>query len=269
MRLFYWIIAFVILILIIPIITNNLMFEDTVSFLAPNGIAKDNEWIGFTASYFGAIVGGVVSGLFTYLGVKKTLTDKNKSEENDFRQRYRAIIDVQEIYNGEYFLRNLKNKSGRLIVTEQYKAIRALDLEDGYFNYIALTNSNAGKAINCKVRIKNKYPRKDYTHITEVEIPIIFENEKIFVPIDKIHDKKTGLILTNEKYFITQIFVEYQTYAKETVQIIREVNSNEELEKRIGVDTYLIKGEKDKSFTPLFEIKGSKNEWYFLEDIHS
>ncbi|MCU5002919.1 hypothetical protein CN504_13635 [Bacillus anthracis] len=207
-----------------------------------------------------------MSGLFTFLGVRKTLTAQEKKDKVEFRERYRTIIELQEIYNGDLMLRNLKHKSGRLIITPQYQYAISRDLSDGSFNYIEIHNSKIAKAFNCVVKVEIRLLPENLPFMTEVRIPIIFENEKVYIPIDKIHDDN-NVLLDNKKYIIKHIDVEYETYAKETIKIVRHVNSEVELEKRISIDEYSIKSDENSDFIPLYEVKGTKNEWYFLRDI--
>ena len=60
---------FIILILSLPIIANLALFSWGSSLT--NG--KLDTWIGFFATYYGAIKGGVVSGALTLLGVRITI----------------------------------------------------------------------------------------------------------------------------------------------------------------------------------------------------
>ena len=60
---------FIILILSLPIIANLALFSWGSSLT--NG--KLDTWIGFFATYYGAIIGGVVSGALPLLGVRITI----------------------------------------------------------------------------------------------------------------------------------------------------------------------------------------------------
>lgn len=61
-----------------PIILESVIFIENNSGVNN----KDNPWIGFTGGYYGAIFGGLISGLFTFLGVKETLKNKNEINKN-------------------------------------------------------------------------------------------------------------------------------------------------------------------------------------------
>lgn len=240
------------------------MFVQPFHWLVPTGISMDNVWIGYIATYFGAIIGGLISGLFTYLGVTKTLSAQKDKDDEEHKRNNRAILELQEIYGAELYLRNVKNKKGRLIITPQYKNAIALDLADAHFNYIQFRNSGPGKIINCSIKIEIEYIPSNETFTTKVTVPVIFEGENIYVPIDKIKGEN-NLILTGNKYYIKYILAEYETYTKELIRIERTFNV--ENNNRLGIDQYFIKHNKDSNFISLYEIKGTENEWYFLEDF--
>ncbi|WP_226673464.1 hypothetical protein [Rossellomorea aquimaris] len=250
--------------LLIPYITNLLMFARPYQWLAPNGIAIENPWIGYIATYYGATIGGLISGLFTYLGVKKTLAAQRIKDDEDHKRNHRAILEVQEIYGAELFLSNIKQRKGRLIITPQYKNAIALDLSDAHFNYIQFRNSGPGKIFNCSIKVEIEYFPSGGNFTTQVKVPVIFEGENIYVPIDKIKGENNQ-ILNGSQYFIKNIYSEYETYSKESIKIVREIK--EEGNKRLGIDQYSIKYKKDGNYVHLYEIEGTENEWYFLDDI--
>ncbi|XZF75590.1 hypothetical protein ACSBO6_18735 [Bacillus sp. AL-1R] len=256
--------AAVFIFLLIPYLTNMLMFIRPFNWLVPTGIAEDNVWIGYIATYYGAIIGGLISGLFTYLGVFKTLKVQKSNDNKELNQKHRAILELQEIYGAELFLRNLKRKKGRLIITQQYKNAISLDLSDAHFNYIQFHNSGPGKIFNCLIKIEIEYFPTGGTFITQVKVPIIFEDENIYVPIDKIIDEKNE-ILSGKEYFIKHIYTEYETFAQETIRIVRD--TREVNNKRTSFDQYSIKYKNGSDFVHLYSIEGSENEWYLLEDI--
>ena len=255
--------AAVFIFFVVPYLTNLLMFVRPQPWLVPTGISIDNPWIGFIATYFGALLGGIISGLFTYLGVNKTLNAQKEKDNNEFNAKHRAILELQEIYGAELYLRNIKQKKGRLIITPQYKHAIALDLSDGDFNFIQFRNSGPGKISNCVIKVETKFEQSCEIFVTEVKVPVIFEGESIYVPIDKIKGENNE-ILSDMKFFIKNINVEYDTYANETIKIVRNVN---EENRKLVVDKYSIKYNKLSSFVPLYEIEGTENEWYFIGDL--
>lgn len=69
-------ITILILLIFIPILINGLMFNQ--GLIKVHG-SNEDVWISSLASYFGAIIGGVVSGVLTLLGVQLTI---NKSSQD-------------------------------------------------------------------------------------------------------------------------------------------------------------------------------------------
>jgi hypothetical protein len=66
------------LMLIFPWITNELMF------LRDFRVAGDtNAWLGYQGSFWGAIIGGVISGAITLIGVRLTITQNNDSADKN------------------------------------------------------------------------------------------------------------------------------------------------------------------------------------------
>lgn len=59
--------------IIIPILTNCLMF---FSIFPVSGDEK--TWIGFLGSFWGAIIGGIISGAITLIGVRLTIEEQRK-----------------------------------------------------------------------------------------------------------------------------------------------------------------------------------------------
>lgn len=69
---------------------------DGFDFLVPeNGISKDNQWVGFIASYSGSIIGGVISGLLTLGGVLWTLKSGDRVDEiKSYPSKRKAILEL-------------------------------------------------------------------------------------------------------------------------------------------------------------------------------
>lgn len=265
----YWIhfiIGFVIFfILLFPLLTNRLMFLKSPKIFAPHGISNDAIWIGFFATFFGAIIGGGISGLFTYLGVKKTLLIQEETELKSFKDKHRTIIEVSELIDGGYLLKNHKVKNGRLILTQQYNYILENRLSDGHFNYIHLKNGGPGKAMNCKVKATIRYEDTNEYYTIEVFIPVVYENENIYIPFDRIFDDNGGQLEGNNQYRLTEVLLTYNTFAKEEIKIER---ISKEIEGKFqSTDSYSIKDTNDIEFSYLFNVKGTDDTWFYLKDF--
>jgi hypothetical protein len=250
-----------------PIFTNWLMFEQTPKFfgkLAPNGISENYIWIGFFATFFGAIIGGIISGLFTYLGVNKTILVQKIKDTNEFNEKYRAILEIHEVQGG-YLLKNHKGKNGRFILTDQYKYIISNGLVNGEYNCIALRNSGPGKSLNCTLKATITYEQSREEYTTEVFVPVIYEGEDIYIPIDRFIDENGIEVDEKNVYRLTGVLVTYETSAKENIRIERFIK--EEQGRLKTTDSYNVKGINENSFTPIFEIKGTDDSWYYLKDL--
>lgn len=95
-RWFYIIIIF--LCIFAPIATNFIANTPAPSFWP----ASDNSaWLGFFATFYGAVFGGILSGLFTFLGVKKTILIQNKSEDKQ-RQLNKLLLFNQLKYTYDF-----------------------------------------------------------------------------------------------------------------------------------------------------------------------
>jgi hypothetical protein len=250
-----------------PIFTNWIMFEKTPKIfgkLAPDGISENYIWIGFFATFFGATIGGIISGLFTYLGVNKTILVQEIKDANEFNEKYRAILEIHEIKGG-YLLKNHKGKNGRFILTDQYEYIISNGLVNGNYNYISLRNSGPGKALNCKVKATITYEQSREEFTTEVFLPVIYEGEDIYIPFDRFIDESSNEVDENNLFRLSRVLVTYETSAKENIRIERFINNEQGRLKT--TDYYTVKGVNDNGFTPIFEIKGTDDSWYYLKDL--
>lgn len=235
------------------------MFLSPPGFLAPYGIEENNIWITYLASYLGAIIGGVLSGLFTYLGVKKTIEYQT---EKSLKNR-RAILEINELYGSRgLYLENEKIKNKRLVMTPEYENAIKYNLRDEYFNYIHIHNSGPGKAFNCYIKvITEEYENKD-TLTREVRLPVIFEKENVFIPIDILNI--TDYKLISKRYFIKNILVIYET-EYESIKIERNTNRDNIIAEKASIDKYYIKEKGEKEYKPLFQLEGSKVTWIYLD----
>jgi hypothetical protein len=65
----------VIIMILVPVLTNILMFVGEFK------VAGDAEtWIGYFGSFWGAIIGGIISGAITLIGVRLTITNQDRKE---------------------------------------------------------------------------------------------------------------------------------------------------------------------------------------------
>lgn len=265
--LFIGIATFIILISF-PIFTNLLMFSSVpefLRFLAPYGISENPVWIGFIATFFGATIGGVISGLFTYLGVRKTLLFQVRKDKDEYHDKYRAILEIHDIQNGGYLLKNIKERSGRLIVTKQYEHVIREQLYDGSFNYLEIRNSGPGKALNCSVKATITYEVSQEDFITEVFVPVIYEEEKIYIPFDRFIDENGIELDESDLYRLTKVLVTYETSAKESIKIERLLKVEQGNIRT--TDSYSVKRFNESKFDSLFELEGTDDTWYFLKDL--
>lgn len=90
------VIVFLILILLFPIITNIFIFSWGTTIT--HGTL--DTWIGFFATYYGAIIGGVISGALTLIGVKLTIDQQTKVFERQ-EEKY-----AEDKYNGAQYIKN-------------------------------------------------------------------------------------------------------------------------------------------------------------------
>lgn len=72
---FYILIGMACTMIIFPIVTNYLMFFNIFP------VAEDEKtWIGYLGSFWGAIIGGVISGAITLIGVRMTIQNQKNEE---------------------------------------------------------------------------------------------------------------------------------------------------------------------------------------------
>ncbi|MBT2603941.1 hypothetical protein J7E55_13110 [Bacillus sp. ISL-53] len=251
-----------------PIFVNFLMFANVpefIKFLAPYGISGNAVWIGFFATFFGALIGGVISGLFTYLGVRKTILFQERKDKDEFREKYRAMLEIHDIQNGGYLLKNLKERRGRLVLTKQYEHVIQEQLHNGSFNYLEIRNSGPGKALNCSVKATITYEESQENFNIEVFIPVIYEEEKIYILVDRLIDENGNELDESDLYRLTKVLVTYETSAKENIKIERVlIGEPGNIQTK---DSYSVKRFDESEFDSLFELDGTDDTWYFLKDL--
>lgn len=95
----------VLVIVLFPLIVNYII--DNYSF-SKIDIESFNGKIGVSLSYYGAILGGIVGGLFTYLGVKMSLDNQEYLDKQESQShRNMLITQLKFSYNMFYDLDNI------------------------------------------------------------------------------------------------------------------------------------------------------------------
>lgn len=77
-KIIWWSVGIIITIAIMilfPILTNKLMFVGDYKVAG-----DDKTWIGYLGSFWGAIIGGVISGIITLIGVQITISNQDRKE---------------------------------------------------------------------------------------------------------------------------------------------------------------------------------------------
>ena len=100
----FWIAIIFIIVLIVttfPMFVNYIVLYngDKFDWLKPNGIVSgNNQWVGFLASYSGSILGGIIGGAMTLIGVRLTINNKNKEDMiNMYPSKRIKIKDFKKI----------------------------------------------------------------------------------------------------------------------------------------------------------------------------
>lgn len=253
-----WIIGLSILAIVLsgPLLTNILMSIKAPDFLVPKeGISTDGVWVGFMATFYGAIIGGTISGLITYLGVLKTINSQNEQNKKDELLNKRCFLQIQEIYNAELDLKNLNVKKSRLILRDKYadyfgnKAYK----EQPIFNFIELKNNDNNRCLNCNISIILEKEADGVREGKEFYIPVINKEEQVYIHIDP--DPMYN-------YRLLDITMTYETIANEKMKMERRfTRRNGEY---FGKDTYYIYCSKNEDYQPIFNINGSSDEWIHI-----
>lgn len=118
----------VIIMLLFPIITNGLMFVGDFKVAG-----DDKTWIGYLGSFWGAILGGIISGTITLMGVRTTI---NHNEELRNKENF-----PNKLYRLEKLISYLEN------TYKEFEDMMALDFgEKRSFFYSIDTNYNLYKS---------------------------------------------------------------------------------------------------------------------------
>lgn len=232
-----------------PVMTN--LFMITKPPFSWN-VTDNNDWIGFFAGYYGAIIGGLLSGFFTYVGVKLTIDDQAKRRQEEFNINNRPQLDIKEIYHAGLDLSNVakEDRKGRLILTKGYKIAERCDMKDGLFNFIVLHNLGLGTAVNCNVTIGVKIEKTSKVKIEHIFLPTINPNDRIFIPTDPIPDTR--------EYRIDVLKIEFQSITGEEFRIERKYEGSKK--KDVTSDIHYVKKE-DGTYEELYKLQGANVEW--------
>lgn len=253
-----WFIGLVIVIIVLsgPLVTNTLMFIKAPDFLVPEeGISDNGVWIGFMATFFGAIIGGTISGLITYLGVLKTINSQNEQNKKDELLDKRCFLQVQEIYNAQLDLKNLQVKKSRLILRDKYadyfwnKAYRAQPV----FNFIELNNNDNNSCLNCNILITLEKEDDKVREEKEFYIPVINKEEQVYIHIDPE---------PMYNYRLLDITMTFETMANEKMKMERRFTQKKG--EYFGRDTYYVYCSEKRDYQKIFNIDGSSDEWIYV-----
>lgn len=128
------------IILLFPILANIFVFSWGTSITH----GELNSWIGFFATYYGAIVGGVISGALTLLGVRLTITQQQEIVKRQEAQH------TEEKYNVCKFI--FSEIHYRIIALET--AIKSLSLhEEKYYERINNVSKTSEELISKTVKL--------------------------------------------------------------------------------------------------------------------
>lgn len=114
-----------------PYFTNIMMHKNVGIY-----VDDSNDWIGFFASYFGAIIGGVISGSLTLFGVKLTIDQQtkmfNRQEEKYEEDKYNTAQYIKaevfhRIINVQTKIKSFNNNNYPENIEAVYEASDELD----------------------------------------------------------------------------------------------------------------------------------------------
>jgi len=163
-------------IFILPIVVN---------FLANNqppfkwmSVSKDNQWVGFFASY----LGGVVGGLFTWLGVtatlkeerrKNSLQEKKDTEDRVAIQRYYAdrvetVINqctaIQTLFDKKQYSK-LRELLEKVVVNEEIDKQYAIKVDGRFYVSVLTFYDFAGRLLRYLDKYSFEVPSEYFPHI--------------------------------------------------------------------------------------------------------
>lgn len=234
-----------------PMITNLFVVNEPPFWK----VNDENDWIGFFSSYFGAIIGGIIAGFFTYWGVKLTIQDQSHSRQEQLKIDNRPQIHISEIYDAAYDLQNMpdEKRKGRLVITENYRIAEIRNMTDASYNFIVVENLGRGIAINCNLTTGIRFELSQQMKLQNIFLPTLNLDDRVFIPVDPVPD--------NNQYRIVLVKVEFETTMGESMYVERNYE-------RLGTDyvvtdNYYLK-DKNGDYKEMYKVKGSKAEWKFL-----
>ncbi|WP_430508363.1 hypothetical protein [Rossellomorea marisflavi] len=207
---------------LIPIIVNSLMFIDA------GPVSGDTKtWIGFLGTLFGAIIGGVISGLLTLIGVILTI---NWQKQKDFEDKLpRIALNAAHI------------DETMLDITLEINSVRQYRMDDGEIFSRLQKNLLSDKSKQDLLFEMSASVGKESYYI--VKGFILTMNTLKFEIVNKSTMIQNGALVTNPDWNPDKMLTDYYTELKE-------------LEKRHAMLTYKI---ESSYFKEIF-IKENKKE---------
>lgn len=171
-KIIWWSVGIIITIAIMilfPILTNILMFVGDYKVAG-----DDKTWIGYLGSFWGAIIGGVISGAITLIGVQITISNQDRKEFiNLYPQRKIALDNYITSSNKVkgYLLEAFGAKRNVIIQGEFYKKVdnyknglettltEIVKVDPGSYTYAKSLLEELGKI--------KKYVRYDLVHVKD------------------------------------------------------------------------------------------------------
>jgi len=106
-------------IILIPMFINGLMFKKNFLDIAVAGDKK--TWISSLASLWGAIIGGVISGVITLIGVRMTIQESAKGIDNTLKEQKKIRDEDLKMATTKERLSNLYHPVQAMCDEFQYK----------------------------------------------------------------------------------------------------------------------------------------------------
>lgn len=212
-----FVIGSVILMILIPIITNYLMFVGDFK------VAGDNKtWIGYLGSFWGAIIGGIISGALTLIGVNITIKSQlNKEFQENMPQQLMNLEDIILFVDKQNALviRVLETDSSSLLRQRMKYTFEGLS-EDGLLKKSASVNLHTYSTVR-KLNdfLYNSLYPNNVSIYTESEVKEVYktcidvlnlEHKKIIKEIE-IYEGKRKWELINFSAFYLQVNLSFSS----------------------------------------------------------
>lgn len=218
---------FLTLFTIVPFLISLIISENDYLGFIQNEVTKSNDWIGFAGGY----LGGAISGIITYIGVRLTIKNNKESVETQQRLNQRALLTAEVGSSPWYFntktstisssSNNFNPKKTKIIhnealnliirkINRTFYIIRELSQED-YTHYqenntlrfclcyVIIKNPDQTNAINCKVLISINGQNIDEG------IALIEPGEEFVIPINEVSNEEPFIINSIEITYITKL----------------------------------------------------------------